>query len=341
MRSLPTRVQSRYDDVFRKLIGGPDATISVYLHASPPSDTERRQQLVRWRELRQQLVVLGAHAADLELIDQKVDSLPPGDHVLVVLASHGQLSLATKLEGCDEPDSAALGGRPRIIPLLRWEQQQIPTVTAIVHHGEAEISLLAGDPLVTGELDSGPDDEIERNAPGGWSQVRHHRRAEDSWAHSAGAFAAEIARLVLTNGARLLALSGDVHEVQLVLDRLPAEVRRIARTDVRAQPGKDGALQFEVGDLRPLIAETARRERLHIASEFDDSGGRGEAVEGLSDVSLALTKGAVRRLVVVHRHEPEGVDDLAAAAVETCAEIVVLEPDETTLVDGVGATLRF
>ena len=34
---------------------------------------------------------------------------------------------------------------------------------------------------------TGPDDEIERNSPGGWAQGRYQHRAEDSWAHNAAA----------------------------------------------------------------------------------------------------------------------------------------------------------
>ena len=344
MRSLPTRVGSRYE-VLRKLVRVSAPKLSIYLHASPLGDVERQQQSVRWHELRQALAERGAVATDLELLDRAVDDLPAGDRVLAALVSTGEIWVSAELEHSDETDSAVLGTWPRIIPLLRWEQQQIPTVAAVVHHGEAELSVhRSGVPVdvpVTHELIVGADDEIERNAPGGWSQSRYHRRAEDSWANNATEFAHDISDLVRSAGARLLALSGDVREVQLVLERLPGDVRRMTRTDVRAKPGPDSSVRIDDADLRRLMSDTARLERRQAVVDFDEAGGRGRAVEGASEVRQALTNGAAQRLIVVNGQASEEFDEMVSVAIDTDASIVVLEPEEITLVGGVGAMLRF
>ncbi len=347
MRTMPTRVESRYE-LIRKLVRTSAPVISLYLHASPPWDAERRQQSVRWSALRRTLAQRGAADADLERLDEAVHALPAGDRVLAALVSKGELWESAQLERSDETDDAVLDTWPRVIPLLRWQQQQIPTVAAVVHHGEAEVSVYRSDAAidlpVTHELIAGPDDEIERNAPGGWSQGRYRRRAQDSWANNATEFAAEIARLANSAGARILALTGDPREVQLVLDRLPSDVRGVSRTDVRPKAGPNASVRIDDEDVWRLMRDTARRERRLAVARFDDAGGQGKAVEGVSEVRRVLTSGAVARLLVVNGHvsdELDELDELVALAIDTDAEIVVLEADEITLVGGVGAVLRF
>ena len=328
--------------VVRSLAHSSSSKVSVYLHASPPADVQRQQVAGRWQGLRQQLAELGAEKSDLALIDDAVSNFACGDRMLAVLVSDGQVWLSAELDHSDEPDRAVIGQWPRIVPLIRWGQRQLPAVVALVGHGDAEVSVYNAGTRVSTEIVPGPDDEIERNAPGGWSQGRYRRRAEDSWAHNAVTFAQRIAQIAQATDAKLIVLSGDVREVHLVLDRLPADLREIVSTVPGPKSDDHRTAQIAARDLRSLSEETARKWRRAVVAGFDDSSGRSLAVEGPVAVQQALERGAVRQLLIVDGvPSDQSVDAMACVALDTDAEIVVLEPDEITLVGGIGASLRF
>ncbi|HET9142214.1 hypothetical protein [Actinophytocola sp.] len=119
-------------------------------------------------------------------------------------------------------------------------------------------------PRITSVL--GPDDEIERNAPGGRAQSRYQHRAEDSWQHNAGAVA----------GARLLVISGDVRAVQLLEERLPAWIR--TETTIRHITGgrsPDGSQPRRAETVVEVARATAAQWTGRLLSRFGPRRHRG------------------------------------------------------------------
>ncbi len=341
MRTLSTRSASR-QEALRRLVRGTAPKVSVYLHAAPPEDPEAQQLALRWQALRQSLLERGADAADVTRIDEAVSGFPLGDRVLAAFASEGELVLSAELDRAAESDSAVVASWARIVPLLRWEQGQLPVMVAVVGHRQADLRVYEYGRQVAGEELLGPDDEIERNAPGGWAQSRYRRRAEDSWAHNAVAYAKRLSTLAETFAARLVIVTGDPREVQLVLDRLPAEVRRLVTTEARPKPGFNGTVRVTPEDAQALVEQSTRAERARALTDFDDAGGRGLAVEGVDDVQAALDRGAVQRLLVVcGAADDPTANALACQALDSDAQVLVVEPDEIALMGGVGAVLRF
>jgi hypothetical protein len=105
---------------------------------------------------------------------------------VAVFAAREQVLLAVPMPGWAGPGMARFGVLPHLLPLLEWLQSRPAHVTALVDRTGADITLFAGGAGgPTRWCVSGPDDEIERNAPGGWAQGRYQRRAEDSWEHNA------------------------------------------------------------------------------------------------------------------------------------------------------------
>jgi hypothetical protein len=109
-----------------------------------------------------------------------------------------------------------------VVALLAFRQRHPPYVVVVTDRTGADLTLVPRG-AVTGATWTviGPDDEIERNAPGGWAQARYQRLAEDSWQHNAAAVAREVTHALHQVDARLLLVAGDVRAVQLLRDQLP------------------------------------------------------------------------------------------------------------------------
>lgn len=341
MTTLMSHADERLTSV-RALIRSSTPTTSLYLNAAEPQAGPRELQL-RWEAVRRELAEQGAPAQNLAAISVALGGLMPGSRALAAYANEGRLQLSLPLEGYDGPDVAVHGPWPRVVPLLRWEQQRVPAVVAVVGHGLAEATAYDEDGRKAfTETVVGADDEIERNAPGGWSQPRFHRRADDSWMHNAAQFVEHITRLARLVDARLVLIAGDRREVVLVRNRMPAHLRSVTSTSVSARPAEDGGVHVPAGAVIEAVRAAARRERLARIAELDDAVGRRLAAEGPADVRRFLDSGAVRRLIVVNGVvKDELADALVAAALDADSEVVVAEPDDIELAGGVGALLRF
>lgn len=351
---------------------GLDPVVSVYLDLSiGPAETQWGLPL-RWRGLREALQADGAVDEVLLPVDERVRRAEPSDRTLVAFARAGRLELAEELVDVEAPDVAAVGPLPLAVPLLRWRSTWVPFLVVRVDRAGADLAAYAGpgEPVSEEEV-IGPDDEIERNAPGGLAQMRYQRRAEDSWAHNADAVSQRVTKLVESLGARLVLTAGDVRAVQELTDHLPERVRSLQRTVTsgltQTTPGR---VRIQQRVLRELVHEAAAQERAQVLARLADASGGGPAVTGMPDTTEKLRQGAVRHLLVVDRpgddrqaeigREPRRLtpvgsprrgmaDGPLAPLVEACvraalaqsAEVTVLAPGEADLADDVGALLRY
>ena len=144
----------------------------------------------------------------------------------------------------------------------------------------------------------GLDDEIERNAPGGWSQPRYQRRAEDSWRHNAARVADEVGKSLAAVGAQVLILAGDVRAVQLLTADLPITrgtfVYRVAGS--RANDGSQDHRQDQIDEVLRDAARIQTRRLLDLFQEQLNPGGL--SVTGSADTIAALTAGRVDTLLI-------------------------------------------
>lgn len=145
-----------------------------------------------------------------------------GAHTLsdAVLAADPSRTAASA-DSSDGADVCGYAAPPMLLPLLCWQQNHPPYVLVTIDHTGADLTSCsgAGRPEVHQTV-TGPDDEIERNAPGGWSQPRYQRRAEDSWRHNAARVATAVEQAIENFGAQVLLVSGDVRAVQLLREQL-------------------------------------------------------------------------------------------------------------------------
>lgn len=273
---------------------GPFATVYFDLRA-----TGEQEAHPRWREVTDELTRQGCGAGTVTALERRVLGAVPGPGVLAAVATGEEVLLTVDLPGADQPDLAAYDDLPHLLPLLTWLQFRPAYVAALVDRTGADVTAYPGG---TGEAVSdvvdGPDDEIERNAPGGWSQGRYQHRAEDSWEHNSVRVGEVLTWALHEYDARILFLAGDVRALQYLEKHLPTQVKQeVTIRRVSGGRSPDGSWQRRAeqiaDDLRLAVDETTAALLARL-----DEGRRpgGRAVEGAAPTLRALTEGRVRTL---------------------------------------------
>jgi hypothetical protein len=358
----------------RELVRRLDPTLSVYLgleSGEPPVVAERDAQL-RWRALAATARRLGADQATADAVGEYLEAQPYQATELALFAADGAVRQVQPIPGGARFDRVRYGAPADVAPLLAWLARHPAYVLVVTDRTGADITQVrAGS--ATGEtvVVEGPDDEIERNAPGGWSQPRYQRRAEDSWQHNASAVATAAVHALRRTGARLLLVAGDVRAVQLLRDHMPLGLRR----DITVQhlPGgrsPDGSAGLRAAALQEAIREYVATESARAVMHFIDARGpSGMALEGVAATLPALAAGRLSSLLVADDPDDERlawfgpdlpaaadaavppfgaerqgrlVDVAIRAAVLTDADVHVLgREDAAEIAEGIGGLTRF
>jgi hypothetical protein len=365
-------------DTIRDLVRSLDPTASVYigLRAGYPTLDAAEDLVLRWRSIATRLATQGADEATVAAIGARVLTSPDFPAELAVFARAGRVAYARAIPGGMPFDRARFAAPADVLPVLAWLQRHPAHVVVVTDRTGADVTAVPrGAVWGATSVVVGPDDEIERNAPGGWAQPRYQRRAEDSWAHNAAAVAAAASRALHDVDGRLLLVAGDVRAVQLLRERLPHEVQRTV--SLRHLPGgrsPDGSQTLQrAAAVAAVEAYTADVTDALLARFAAAGGPAGTAVEGVAATLAALAEGRVRTLFVAddpaddrtawfgphvlcaaHPHEvPDAdsgwraagrlVDVAVRAALLTDAEVRVVDRDVTAAqFDGdIGALCRF
>jgi Bacterial archaeo-eukaryotic release factor family 2 len=349
---------------------------TVYLSPEPASPTLDAEEdlALRWRGVAARLVEAGAPTPTVDIVRTCVGILPIHAVEAAIIVAGTDVMLCQAIPGGPPVNRASYAAPAHVVPLLAWLALHPPHVEVVTDRTGADITRVAGGAMsgVT-ESVAGPDDEIERNAPGGWAQPRYHRRAEDSWRHNAGAVAEAAESAMREVGAELLLVAGDVRAVRLMRERLPGTTPRVV---VRNLPGgrhPDGSSSARDAAIAHRLAAHADEENARALAAFDAGRGpRGRAVEGVANTLSALAAGRVRTLLVAddpgdHRVAWFGprtlcldesslpgagdgaslqtgrlVDIAVRAALLTDADVRVVDvADAADMAEGIGALCRF
>jgi hypothetical protein len=296
---MKTVVSALSVDAIRELVRPVTPVVSVYL--GPPSPYPHEDLDLRWRTLAVELSTAHADPATLAAITDRLAALEPLPGELAVFAANGDVLMAQPIPGASPFDRAEFGAPASVIPLLSWLQQHPAYVVVVTDRTGADITAVPeGAWSATTMVVQGPDDEIERNAPGGWSQPRYQRRAEDSWRHNAAAVAEATVHAVERVDAGLLLVAGDVRAVQLLRHQLAPLIR--AGIAIRRLPGgraPDGSAPDRAAAIAAAVREHARRQTAALLSALDrHAGPHGTATSGAKATMAALACGRVRVLFV-------------------------------------------
>jgi Bacterial archaeo-eukaryotic release factor family 2 len=288
-------------DLYRR--PGPYASVYIDIRA-----TGMQEVRPRWHAVAAELERQGAGAGLLTVVRDRVLAAAPGPGMLAVFASRARVLLAVDMSGgVPRPDLARYEVLPHLLPLLEWLQGRPPHLIAVVDRTGADLTLFPGGAArpVRWTVE-GPDDEIERNAPGGWAQGRYQHRAEDSWEHNAVWVVEELVPAVRRYGVRLLVLAGDLRAVQYLEKHLPARVtKKVIVRHVPGGRGQDGSERLRAEQLTAEVRVAVAEWTADLLAEFDEArapGGR--AVEGRAATVEALAQGRVRVLLLAPEPEP-------------------------------------
>lgn len=274
-----------------------DSVLFVYAGLAPLGEQERR---LRWRRLAGALEEQGAPDAAVDILAARFAAAQEAPAVLALFAAaDGTLVHEGQLHGVDMPDRAGFGAPAVVLPLLAWAQNRPPYVLVVSDRAGADLTASAGGegPVRTWSV-AGPDNEIERNAPGGWSQPRYQQRAEDSWVNNAARIAEEVTAAVVAVGAQVMLLSGDVRAVQLLTDQLPTETGLLV-CQISGGRSPDGSQSGRANLVEHALRDAAAAQTRQILDQFRehlDPGGL--SVEGSADTVTALAEGRVATLLV-------------------------------------------
>lgn len=281
---------------------------AVYLGSAP--DVANEYQLAwetRWRPLATALHEQGADEETVKALEAAVAAPAAaravrGSGQVAGFARAGEALAVVTLPDLPQPDIARFGAPAHMLPLLHWAQERPPYVLVVIDRTGADIaaSIGAGSEPVYSEVE-GPDDEIERNAPGGFkAQPRYQRRAEDSWAHNAAAVAEAAASALHRVEGKILVVSGDVRAQQLLMERLPEWVKREVRVKrISGSRGNDGSQKARAELVRGAVREATEDELRALWETFvEERSPHGLAVEGAAQTLNALATGRIATLVV-------------------------------------------
>jgi hypothetical protein len=363
-------------DAIRDIVRPLDPVASVYIGlvpAAPTADAAEDLSL-RWRAISSELTTQGAPTATVDALGRRLESLSVYPTEMALFAAGDRVLLCHELRGGAIFDRAVFAAPAQVVPLLSWLQRHPSYVAVVTDRTGADLTAVrAGAREGTTEIVIGPDDEIERNAPGGWSQPRYQRRAEDSWRHNAAAVAEAASHALQRVGADLLLVSGDVRAAQLLEERMRDQHRH--PIEVHHVPGgrqPDGSAAARRAAVAEHVASYAMERTSAVLRRFDEQySSRGLSVAGVADTLAALAAGRVDTLIIVDDPSDERtawfgpgvlcvdqpkpavrvdtalyrgrlVDIAVRAALITDADVAVLDPaGKAKLADGVGAICRY
>lgn len=289
-------------DALQALVETRGPWMSLYVGLAD-RDPEGRpvQRAARWHGLATALLGEGAPAAVVAGIGGAVQSEPPGPAVLAAFAAGEGPVTVFRVPRLPEPDGVAFGPLPRVLPLLGWLQDHPPHVVVVTDRTGADIEAVAVGGRSRRWTVVGPDDEIERNAPGGWAQGRYQHRAEDSWSHNAARVSEAVIAAVRGCDARLVIVAGDVRAVQLLEEHVPAGLRgQVGWRRVAGGRSPDGSQRTRPDRVDRVVQEAVDEEVVALLGRFDEErapGGIG--VEGVPQTLHALARGEVAALLLV------------------------------------------
>jgi Bacterial archaeo-eukaryotic release factor family 2 len=368
---------SRTREIFER--PGPFAT--VYLEARQAEEDSAKQVQLRWRDLSNQLKQAGADDKTLAALDDELGGERRGSITgvgRVLVASAEGVLFDDEVEGVDAAgDVAVWSPLPELGRYYRSQTGSVRVLLAVVDQTGGDIYQLVADNSegareLAEETVKGQALETVHKARGGGlgNRTRQNRHEMASYEN-----ADEVVKGIRSAASQfrpeIIAVAGEIQGRSAVRNELTGELASITReieAGSRAAGASEDALESE---LLTVAGEVATERESRVRQSFQEGKAHANAVEGLEPVLEAARQGAVETLLLVDHQEvpdelyvgssPEQISTDPANLAEMSDTEPVARPAEqvllrtvgalggdvqvlgggTSLVDGVGATLRF
>lgn len=327
-------------DLKRLVEDGP--FLSVYVPTESGVQNAAQKSETEWKALRQKLVDDGAPEEALAHVDPLVADAHLHGEMLAVIATADGVELSQHLQTALPQARGSWSPVADIVPIIKDRQDRVAYVTAWADHGGADIcGYTKGGRTI--ETDVGDGDPQQKAAPGGWSQARYQRRADNEWAENASDAADEVRKMAERVGARTIIVGGDERATHMLADNLPRDVEVHIIEHGRA---KDGSEQTREEEVRRLVNTAVAADTVAILEKFKEERGQlDRAVDGINATHEALNRAAVDVLLIHDDRDllADGagvIDSLARDAIATGATVRVI-PAAGPVEGGVGAILRW
>ena len=361
----------------RPLLDHDGALTTVCLDVTKADEAGDRELRNRWGALRRALEQQGAPAETIEAIAEVAlrPTHVPGPHGRFVVAAGTEILFDRVLADAPARQEAFHDGVPSLMPAAQAIDEAVRYLLVEVDRQGADLTA-SGIPLEDDQIE-GDHDVLHKVRAGGWSHRRMQTRVEDSWERNAQVVADELASLVTAHHPELVLVTGDVRAVALIQDKATKAVQDLL-VEVPGGARADGVKEDVFAErLHEVLEQYRARRREAVVDRLREALGRGGGVTSLEDVVDVLRRGQVADLVILEnaarvpaplderdlwvgedpltlalrRSEVESLHQtpttlradvaLLRAAVAQDAGVTFAVDGSITLVDGIGAVLRW
>ncbi len=283
----------------RELVARPGPFASVYLPLELDQVDAPDRLQTRWRQAEDELSRAGAPA---DLVKRMRAAVPATSDLtgggLAVIADAVAEPLVEDLGVRVTEPFARWAPLAVLAPLIGARQSQVVHLVVAIDRAGADIFAVDGNRTPDHEEVQGDSWPIEKNAPGGLSQPRYHRRAETSWEENAGQVAEAVVEMARRVDAQFVAVAGDQRSVALLRHALPPEIEALVH-EIRGSRQADGSADASAEDLVRLVASARAEVTAGMLRQIrEQTSTDGRAAVGPEAVVEALAMGRVETLLV-------------------------------------------
>jgi hypothetical protein len=267
---------------------------SVYLDTSRASPDAGKQAVPRrWRDQREALEREGADPATLDALGGAVTDPALAAPAAAAFGRSGSVAFTAKLTTRPLRELARWALLPHLMPLLVQSPPRPPHLLVSANRAGGDILAVRTTDDVLKESVEGTGWPIHRTSAGGWAQLEHQRATEEAWETNAKELAAAVASAAAQVNPELVVVAGDVRARGLLVDKLPADLKRRAVVVEHEVPVDSPALAEAAEQALRAAADDDCRARLET---YRAQLGTGRATEGLAETVAALRDGQVAEL---------------------------------------------
>jgi Bacterial archaeo-eukaryotic release factor family 2 len=280
-----------------RVFDGDGPFTSMYVDTEGDVEQAADRVALRWKNLRGGMLAAGVPEATVAAIDPLVEGSHTAGATLAVIAAVDGPRYSANLP--DPPPRDTLlrhGALPDVLLLLAAGQAAVPHVAVLTDRTGAEMAARVADDVErTERVEGRVTPHLHKAQAGGWSQPRHHHRAEALWESNAGEVADALTRLVDQVRPRFVAAAGDVRALQLLREHAPKRVREL----LQVVGGEHGSLDAVFAEADKLVTATVEADNRVLLERFATELGQGDrAVEGAAATLAALGRGQVETLLL-------------------------------------------